>query len=97
MQVVKMRFCSPQVSRVWKPTMFQAVPATSSMRSCTTAYGCCPVRGSISPTGFIGPKASVSSPRSAITSMGRQPSKYFGSSKACGVSFWPAFTSATKR
>ena len=28
-----------------------------------------------SPTGFIGPKRSVSSPRAAITSMGRQPSK----------------------
>ncbi len=27
------------------------------------------------PTGFIGPKRSVSRPRSAITSMGRQPSK----------------------
>ena len=31
--------------------------------------------GLVRPTGFIGPKRSVSGPRSAITSMGRQPSK----------------------
>ena len=35
----------------------------------------CPVRGSFSPTGFIGPNRSVSRPRRAISSMGRQPSK----------------------
>ena len=34
-----------------------------------------PVRGSVRPTGFIGPKRSVSGPRCAITSIGRQPSK----------------------
>jgi hypothetical protein len=34
-----------------------------------------PVRGSSGPTGFIGPKRSVSRPRSAMTSIGRQPSK----------------------
>ena len=34
-----------------------------------------PVRGSVRPTGFIGPKRSVSRPRAAITSIGRQPSK----------------------
>ena len=33
------------------------------------------VCGLVRPTGFIGPKRSVSRPRSAITSMGRQPSK----------------------
>jgi hypothetical protein len=31
--------------------------------------------GFVSPTGFIGPKRSVSRPRSAMTSIGRQPSK----------------------
>ena len=31
--------------------------------------------GFVSPTGFIGPCRSVSRPRSAITSIGRQPSK----------------------
>ena len=50
-----MRRCSGQVSRVWKPTRFQAVPSASSRRSCTTAWGRTPVRGSSSPTGFIGP------------------------------------------
>ena len=34
-----------------------------------------PSAGPSSPTGFIGPKASVISPRDAITSMGRHPSK----------------------
>jgi hypothetical protein len=34
-----------------------------------------PVRGLVRPTGFIGPWRSVSRPRSAITSIGRQPSK----------------------
>ena len=32
-------------------------------------------RGSVRPNGFIGPWRSVSRPRSAITSIGRQPSK----------------------
>jgi hypothetical protein len=40
------------------------------------------VRGSSSPTGFIGPKRSVSSPREAITSTGRQPSKNSSFSKS---------------
>ena len=55
MHAEKIRFCSGQVRRVWKPTRFHAVPATSSRRSCTTACGRRPVRGSVSPTGFIGP------------------------------------------
>ena len=66
------------------------MPRASSIRSCTTACGDCPVRGSVRPTGFIGPKARTSSPRSAITSMGRHPSKYLGSSNACGTTFSPA-------
>ena len=37
--------------------------------------GAAPGRGSVRPTGFIGPKASVISPRAAMTSMGRHPSK----------------------
>src|ERR1700682_2453017 len=73
MQVEKIRFCSGQVSRVWKPTMFQAVPAMSSRRSWTTACGRRPVRGSVSPTGFIGPYARTSRPRSALTSLRRHP------------------------
>ena len=39
-------------------------PFAFSWRSWTTAYGRLPVRGSIRPTGRIGPKASVSRPRS---------------------------------
>ena len=74
-KVRKTRRCSGQVRRVWKPTRFQAVPAWSSRRSWTTACGRRPVRGSSSPTGFMGPWASTSSPRSAMTSIGRQPSK----------------------
>src|ERR1700704_4051198 len=46
-----------------------------------------PVRGSGSPNGFIGPWRSVSRPRSAMTSIGRQPSKY-------GVGGSPAWTRA---
>lgn len=34
-----------------------------------------PVRGSVGPTGFMGPKRKVSRPRRAMTSSGRQPSK----------------------
>ena len=37
------------------------------------------------PTGFIGPKRSVSAPRCAITSIGRQPSKKRSLSKSCTV------------
>ena len=44
-----------------------------------------PVRGSSDPTGFIGPNRSVSSPRCAITSIGRQPSKNFSLSKSWTV------------
>ena len=36
-------------------------------------------------TGFIGPKRSVSAPRCAITSIGRQPSKNRSLSKSCTV------------
>ena len=35
-----------------------------------------PVRGSVKPTGFIGPNRNVSTPRRANSSIGRQPSKY---------------------
>ena len=56
--------------------MFHSVPSALSCRSCTMAYGfTVGLRGLVSPTGFIGPKRSVSRPRSAITSIGRQPSK----------------------
>ena len=48
-----------------------------------------PVRGSFSPTGFIGPNRSVSSPRCAITSIGRQPSKNFSLSKSWTVADSP--------
>ena len=44
-----------------------------------------PVRGSRRPTGFIGPKRSVSRPRRAISSTGMQPSKYGTSSNSCAV------------
>ncbi len=63
--------------------MFHIRPARSSMRSCTTAHGRRPVRGSTSPTGLSGPKRSVSRPRRAISSTGMHPSKYGTSSKAC--------------
>ena len=36
-------------------------------------------------TGFIGPNRSVSRPRCAITSIGRQPSKNVARSKSCTV------------
>ncbi len=72
----RMRACSACFSLVWKPTMFHSVPSALSWRSCTTAQQRSPVRcGFVSPTGFIGPKRRVSRPRSAITSIGRQPSK----------------------
>ena len=35
--------------------MFHSVPSALSCRSCTTAWGERPVRGSVSPTGFMGP------------------------------------------
>ena len=46
----------------------------------------------VSPTGFIGPNRSVSTPRCAITSIGRQPSKNFASSKSCTAAFSAATT-----
>ena len=53
------------------------------------AQGRSPVRGSVSPMGFMGPKRRVSSPREAMTSMGRHPSKYGTASNSC-----PRWTSA---
>ena len=51
-------------------------PSALSCRSCTTAWGRVPpALGSARPTGFMGPKRGVSRPRSAMTSIGRQPSK----------------------
>ena len=88
------RCCSGIRSRVWKPTRFHIWPARSSRRSCTTACGSRPVRGSGSPTGFIGPKRSVSRPRRAISSTGRQPSKYGTSSNSCPWN-WSAAISAS--
>ena len=58
----KTRFWSPHLSWVWNPTIDQWLAARLSCRSCTTAWGRLPVRGSTRPTGFIGPKRSVSSP-----------------------------------
>ena len=78
----KTRFCSPHLSWVWKPTIDQWLAARLSWRSCTTAYGRLPVRGSERPTGFMGPKRRVSSPREAMTSTGRQPSKKSSFSKS---------------
>ena len=59
-----------------------------SRRSCTTAQSSRPVCGLRSPTGFIGPYRSVSTPRRAMTSTGMQPSNTAPSSKPCtGASF----------
>src|ERR1041384_7135665 len=44
-----------------------------------------PLRGSTRPTGFIGPKRSVSRPRGAMTSIGRDPSKDSSLSKSWTV------------
>ena len=52
----KTRFCSPHLSWVWKPTIEKWLAARLSCRSCTTAKGRRPVRGSARPTGFMGPK-----------------------------------------
>ena len=68
------RFCSPNFKLVWKPTRLKRVPSRFSFRSCTTAQGRWPVRGSFSPTGFMGPKRMASCPREASTSMGMHPS-----------------------
>ena len=43
------RACSPHFSCVWKPTRLKWSPASLSWRSCTTAYGNRPVRGSVKP------------------------------------------------
>ena len=66
------------------------LPARSSWRSWTTAYGSRPVRGSGRPTGFIGPKRSVSRPRRAISSTGMHPSKYGTASNSWAVNWSPA-------
>src|SRR5579871_3187327 len=81
-----------------KPTMLNKVPSLLSCRSCTTAYGFSPGRcGLRRPNGFIGPWRNVSRPRSAITSMGRQPSKYGVSlSKSWSATFSPASTASMK-
>ena len=50
------RFCSPHLSWVWNPTIEKWLAARLSWRSCTTAKGRRPVRGSARPTGFMGPK-----------------------------------------
>jgi len=55
--------------------MFQFAAARSSWRSWTTAQGRIPVRGSSRPTGRMGPKRRLSSPRRAISSTGRHASK----------------------
>ncbi len=74
--VRKMSLCAPCFSLVWKPTMFHSVPSALSWRSWTTAQAfSCGLCSLVRPTGFIGPWRRVSRPRSAITSMGRQPSK----------------------
>ena len=65
----------------------EMIPGELSCRNCTTAYGVRPVPGSIRPTGFIGPKRSVSTPRCAMTSIGRQPSKNFVLSKSWTAAF----------
>ena len=69
------RACSPNFMWFWKPTRLKLSARRFSWRSCTTAQGRRPVRGSASPIGFIGPKRSVSRPRRAISSIGRQASK----------------------
>ena len=69
-QLRKTRFCSPHVQLRLEARPGVERAARSSWRSCTTAYGRRPVRGSTSPTGFIGPKRAcraraAPSPRSA--------------------------------
>ena len=61
------------------------VPFASSCLNCTTAYGRLPVLGSVNPTGFSGPKRSVSAPLFAIISIGIQPSKISLFSNSCKV------------
>ena len=53
------RFWSGHFMRVWKPTRLYAVGGSFSARSCTTACGRLPVRGSVRPTGFMQPNDSV--------------------------------------
>jgi len=92
----KTRRCSGYVIFVWKPTMLKSRPSASSWRSCTQACGRCPVRGSIRPTGRIGPNASVAGPRRAISSIGMQPSKYTQRSKSRVGTLSAATTASTK-
>ena len=70
----KTRFCSGHFKFVWNPTRLYMVPSFVSFRSWRAAQGLCPVRGSVRPTGFMGPNRMVSCPRFAMTSMGMQPS-----------------------
>ena len=56
-----------------------------SCLSCTIAKASLPVDGTVIPTGFIGPKVSVSRPRLAITSTGIQPSKTSGFLLFCSL------------
>ena len=68
--------CAPYFSLVWKPTMFnkraQRIVLAQLHDRVGLPVGAC---GLVRPTGFIGPWRKVSRPRSAITSIGRQPSK----------------------
>ena len=43
----------------------------------------------------VGDEKAFAMPRSAMVSMGKQPSKYLGSSNACGETLRPARTSFT--
>ena len=60
---------------ILKAHQVEAVGAQVFLAQLHHAYGRRPVRGSVSPIGFIGPKRSVSRPRRAISSIGRQASK----------------------
>ena len=93
------RFCSPNFKLVWNPTKLYRVRSLFSVRSCKTAQGRCPVRGSRRPTGFMGPKRMASCPREASTSMGIQPSYTLGSraSKLWTGARWAFTSSSTKR
>ena len=54
-------------------------------------------RGSVRPIGFIGPKRRVSRPRRAISSMGRQASKYGTSFEICESTACAVIRSSRKR
>ena len=89
------RFCSPHFMRDWKPTRLNWLFARFSCRSWTTAQGRRP-SGVRRPTGFIGPKRRVSTPRRAISSMGRHPSKKTAFSNSCGTTTSAPVTAAWK-